>query len=90
MSAQPARAKVTIKGQVTLRRGLLDHIGVRPGGQIDIVPLPDGRLEVRSAADLSLQSLFGILKRPGQKPVSLEEINDTIEKGWAGQLTFKD
>lgn len=40
---------VTLKGQVTLRQAVLDHLGVKPGGRVDVEPLPDGRAELRPA-----------------------------------------
>jgi len=33
--------------------------------------------------------LRGIVKWKG-KPVTIEEMNETIAKGWSGQLTFDD
>jgi len=36
---------VTAKGQITLRKDLLEHIGVRPGQRISVAKLPDGRLK---------------------------------------------
>jgi bifunctional DNA-binding transcriptional regulator/antitoxin component of YhaV-PrlF toxin-antitoxin module len=35
---------VTAKGQVTLRKDLLEHLGVRPGEKIAVDKLPDGRI----------------------------------------------
>lgn len=90
MMPHPTVATVTAKGQVTIRRSLLDHVGVRPGDQLEFIPLPDGRLEVRPAKGAGLESLRGILKRPGQRIVTIEEMNETIAKGWAGLLTFED
>jgi bifunctional DNA-binding transcriptional regulator/antitoxin component of YhaV-PrlF toxin-antitoxin module len=40
---------ITSKGQVTLRRDVLEHLGVGPGEQIDVTMLPYGRIEVRAA-----------------------------------------
>ena len=40
---------VTAKGQVTLRKDLLDHLGVHPGEKITVDKLPDGRIEVKAA-----------------------------------------
>jgi len=37
---------VTAKGQVTLRRELLDHLGVRPGDRIDVDKLPDDGIDL--------------------------------------------
>ena len=76
---------VTAKGQVTLRKDVLQHLGIRPGEKISVDKLPDGRLEVRAArqgGDIS--AAFGVLKRPGQRRLSIEEINDLAAKGWAG------
>jgi AbrB family looped-hinge helix DNA binding protein len=69
---------VTTKGQVTLRKDILDHLGVEPGEQISVDKLPDGRLEVRA---------FGMLKKPGRKPVSIKEMNRVTARGWAGKIT---
>ena len=41
---------VTTKGQVTLRKDLLKHLGVSPGSKIEVDLLPDGRAELRAAA----------------------------------------
>ncbi len=41
---------VNAKGQVTLRKDLLKHLGVRPGDKIAVDKLPAGRIgEGRSA-----------------------------------------
>jgi len=40
---------VTAKGQVTLRKDLLEHLGVHPGEKIAVEKLPDGRIEVKAA-----------------------------------------
>ena len=40
---------VTAKGQVTLKRDLLRHLGVEPGQRIDLEKCPDGELRVRAA-----------------------------------------
>lgn len=78
---------VTAKGQITLRKELLQHLGARPGSKLDISKLPDGRIEVRAHPTKGKISDFcGFLKREGQKPVSIEEMNEVIAMGWAGQL----
>ena len=35
---------VTAKGQVTLRKDVLEHLGVHPGEKITVNKLPDGGL----------------------------------------------
>ena len=37
---------VTARGQVTFRKDVLKHLGVRPGGKIHLDLLPEGRAEV--------------------------------------------
>lgn len=76
---------VTAKGQVTLRRDLLDHLGVRPGQKVDVEKLPDGRIEVRAAQPTGkIEELFGALK-PGGRSLSVEEMNEIVAEGWAGK-----
>ena len=40
---------VTSKGQVTLRKELLAHLGIHPGQRLEVEVLPDGRLELHAA-----------------------------------------
>lgn len=78
---------VTAKGQVTLRREVLRHLGVAPGEKIEVALLPGGRAELRSHKQTaSIADSFGMLYRPGAKALTIEEINEVIEKGWAGEL----
>jgi hypothetical protein len=74
--------KVTAKGQVTLRRAMLDHLGVVPGAKISVSLLENGRIELVAAAVRDgIKSLRGALRRSGQRPVSLDEMQEAIEAG---------
>jgi AbrB family looped-hinge helix DNA binding protein len=78
---------VTSKGQVTLRKDLLDHLGIRPGEKIVVEKLPDGRIEVKASRPVGkISDVFGALKdkRKG-RALSIEEINETAAKAWAGK-----
>lgn len=78
---------VTSRGQVTLKKDILKHLGIHPGDRINVEMLPDGRVEVRADRRKGkISDAFGMLKREGQRPVSIEEMNEAIRKGWAGQL----
>lgn len=78
---------VTAKGQVTLRKSLLEHLGIRPGDKIEVDLLPDRRAELHAPKRTgSIEDTFGALYRPGTKALTIEEINEFIEKGWAGEL----
>jgi AbrB family looped-hinge helix DNA binding protein len=73
---------VTAKGQVTLRREVLAHLGVKPGDKVSVSLLPSGRVELVPAAKRDeLRSLRGVLRRPGQRPVTLHEMQEAIEGG---------
>lgn len=77
---------VTSKGQITLRKELLRHLGVHPGDKINLDKLPGGEIRIRATRPTGgIEDFFGMLKREGQRPVSIEEMNEAIEKGWAGR-----
>jgi AbrB family looped-hinge helix DNA binding protein len=79
---------VTAKGQVTLRKDVLEHLGVQPGERILVEKLPDGRIEVKAAGPTGkISDAFGYLKtkRKGRS-LSIEEMNRIIARGWAGKL----
>ncbi len=84
-----ASLAVTVKGQVTLKRDLLQHLGIKPGERIEFEKLPGGELKVRAARpsgtiDGFIHALDGKVKL--KKPLSIEEMNDIIAAGWAGEL----
>jgi len=59
---------VTAKGQITLKRDLLRHLGVIPGEKIEADKLPDGRLVVKAATQNGTISDFvGCLSKPGDQ-----------------------
>jgi AbrB family looped-hinge helix DNA binding protein len=77
---------VTAKGQVTLRKDLLEHLGVRPGEKVSVEKLPDGRVEVKAARPTGkISDAFDFLKRKGGPSLSIEEMNKIIADGWAGK-----
>ncbi|WP_036290715.1 AbrB/MazE/SpoVT family DNA-binding domain-containing protein [Methylosinus sp. PW1] len=77
---------VTAKGQVTLRKDLMKHLGVRPGEQIEVETLPDGRVELRAARPGGkISDVFGLLKRKDAPSLSIEEMNEIAARGWAGK-----
>lgn len=78
---------VTAKGQVTLKKELLQHLGVKPGQKIEVEVLPHGRLGISPARSRgAIEDFFGILAGKTDKVATIEEMNEAIEKGWAGEL----
>jgi antitoxin PrlF len=79
-----ATLKITSKGQVTLRRELMDELGVRPGDRIVVEPVAPGRVEIRRAERRGgLAAFVGCLK--GGPALSLEDIRKVAREGWAGE-----
>ena len=87
-----ASLALTMKGQVTLKRDLLQHLGVKSGERIEVEKLPDGELRLRAAHPSgSIDDFFQILdgKLKMEKPLSIEEMNSIIAAGWSGELSGK-
>ncbi len=82
----PVTLTVTAKGQITLRKEVLEHLGVRPGDKVDADLLKDGRLQVRAKRGKSVSTVFGMLAKPGQPPRSIDDLNDATAAGWAGEV----
>lgn len=81
-----ATLTITAKGQVTLRRDVLQHLGVHPGEKITVEKLPDGRVEVRAARPTGeISDTFNSLKRKGGPSLSIDEMKKIAAKGWAGR-----
>ena len=77
---------VTAKGQVTLRKDVLRHLGVHPGEKITVDKLPGGRISVRAARPTGqISGVFNMLKREGNPSLSIEEINNLTAQAWAGK-----
>ena len=86
-----ATLTVTSRGQVTLRKEVLQHLGVKPGDKIDVDLLPGNKVQVQAERPRkSWDEVFGMLKGKTTKKATLEEIEETIRKGWAGELEFED
>jgi bifunctional DNA-binding transcriptional regulator/antitoxin component of YhaV-PrlF toxin-antitoxin module len=77
---------VTAKGQVTLRKDLLKHLGVHPGAKITVDKLPDGRIEMKAVRPTGkISDVFDFLKRKNGPSLSIEKINEVARRGWAGR-----
>jgi antitoxin PrlF len=69
---------VTSKGQTTLPKAVRKSLDLEPGDRIRYI-ISGG--EVRLMKARSIMELEGILKRPGQKSRSLEDMEQAIKKG---------
>jgi bifunctional DNA-binding transcriptional regulator/antitoxin component of YhaV-PrlF toxin-antitoxin module len=77
---------VTARGQVTFRKDVLQHLGIKPGDQIDFDKLPGGELRVRVAHKTgNIKGFIGLLAGSASKVMSIEEMNEIAAAGWAGE-----
>jgi bifunctional DNA-binding transcriptional regulator/antitoxin component of YhaV-PrlF toxin-antitoxin module len=77
---------VTARGQVTFRKEVLQHLGIKPGEKIELDLLPDGRGLLKAARPAgTIDRFVGLLAGRTKKVASLEEIDEAIVQGWAGK-----
>lgn len=80
-----ATLTITAKGQVTLKRDLLQHLNLAPGQKIEVDKLPDGRLVMRPVRQKgSIAAFSGSLAKKGTPRLTIQQINEAIADGWAG------
>jgi len=74
-----AESTITTKGQCVVPKKIRDYMRLNPGDKIDFVIREDGEVYVRPVI-LDLRELKGQLKKPGRKPVTLEEMEKAVRK----------
>lgn len=80
------KLSVTARGQVTFRKKIMQHLGVKPGGKIELELLPDGRGMIRAARPSGkVDGFIGLLAGKTKKVASIEEMNEAAARGWAGR-----
>jgi len=72
-------ATVTSKGQVTVPKPIRDRLNLHAGDRLDFVLEEEGKVILRKAS-IPIQELEGILHRADRKPVSLEEMKETVRR----------
>ena len=77
---------VTAKGQVTFRKDVLQHLGIKPGEKIELDLLPDGRGLLKAARPSgTIKGFVGLLAGKTKKVATIEQINRATALGWAGK-----
>lgn len=69
---------MTAKGQTTLPRGVRSALGLEAGDTVRYI-VEVGRVQMLKSRDV--RELAGMLHRPGQRTVSLDEMNEAIAEG---------
>lgn len=77
---------VTARGQVTLRKDVLQHLGIEPGDKIELDLLPNGRGMLKAARPTgTIDDFIGLLADRTRKVATIEEINAATAQTWAGK-----
>lgn len=75
-------AKITSKGQITLPREIRDHLKVESGDNVIFFLNNRGEMVVDGVGG-DIRDLKGFLKRPGQRRLSVEEMDAAILRAHA-------
>jgi bifunctional DNA-binding transcriptional regulator/antitoxin component of YhaV-PrlF toxin-antitoxin module len=78
-----AIVSTTSRGQVTLRKEILRHVGIRPGEKLEIELLPGGEFRGRAAKPKGIRDFAGCLAGKSDVKLTIEEINEAIAKAGA-------
>lgn len=71
---------------MTLGADLLAHLGIQPGEDVVVAMLPNGRAEMMAARPTGrISDVFDLLHREGGPSLTIDEINDAVIRGWAGE-----
>lgn len=91
---------VTSEGEVILDRKLLETLDIAPGDQLIALPQADGGLSLSRMREKAvttgekveggLDAFFGSLRNRNNLHLTLDEINDAIEDGWASGMRLND
>lgn len=74
-----ATASITSKGQVTLPKEIREHLHVAAGDRVEFVIGEGGEVRLQPLTG-SVKELFGMLRRPGLRPRSIEEMDDEVAR----------
>jgi bifunctional DNA-binding transcriptional regulator/antitoxin component of YhaV-PrlF toxin-antitoxin module len=76
---------VTARGQVTFRKDVLRHLGIKPGEKIELELMPGGTAVIRAARKRgSIEDFIGVLDGKTRKTAAIGEILKATDRGWAG------
>ncbi|WP_325320501.1 AbrB/MazE/SpoVT family DNA-binding domain-containing protein [Kingella oralis] len=83
----PATLKLTAKGQITLKKEFLQHLGADMGSVLNVEKLPNGGLRISTAKPEKIPGSFadfaGIFNNPTGRRFSIDEINETVAEAYA-------
>lgn len=70
---------------MTFKKDVLQHLGIKPGEQVEFDKLPGGEVRLRVARPAgTINSFIGLLADRTGKTLSIDEMNEIAAAGWAG------
>lgn len=72
-----ANARMTTKGQITVPKEVREDLGLTAGSTVMFVKVADGQYRLLARTG-SMADLDGLLRRPGQQKVELDEMEEAI------------
>lgn len=78
--------KLTSKGQITLKKEFLQHLGADAGTVLDVEKLADGTIKIsakRPKKNSSFAEFAGLFSNHSGKQFTIEELNDAIADAYA-------
>ena len=76
---------ITSRGQVTFKKEILQHLGLKPGDKLELDLLPGGKGLLKAASTSGkIDDVIGLLAKRSKKTATLKEIAEASAKGWSG------
>ena len=75
---------LTSKGQMVIPKTIRDRLKLEPGDRLDFIIQEDGDVLIRPVSE-DVQTLKGLLRRPGRPAVSVEKMNQVIRERRKGK-----
>jgi AbrB family looped-hinge helix DNA binding protein len=75
-----ANATITNEGQVTIPKEIRDYLKLATGSQVAFVIDDEGQVKI-IPLNISVETLSGLLHRPGRVAATLEEMESAIQQG---------
>jgi AbrB family looped-hinge helix DNA binding protein len=77
-------ATMTSKGQITVPRSIRERLHLRAGKRLEFKVTKEGNVQI-APISLTVDDVFGILKRPGQRSYTVEEMNQALAERFRRQ-----
>ncbi|MEK7406152.1 MAG: AbrB/MazE/SpoVT family DNA-binding domain-containing protein [Acidobacteriota bacterium] len=78
-----ATGTITSKGRITIPKEIRDQMNLRTGQRVDFQVDPAGHVLLKPR-NKDVRMLKGIIRSPRKRPVSVQEMNEAITRGFAG------